>query len=36
MKTLTANDAKCGLGPLTDLARAKPVAVAKYGAPSSW
>jgi prevent-host-death family protein len=33
MKTLTAKDAKYGFGRLIDLARAKPVAVAKHGRP---
>lgn len=33
MKTLTAKDAKYGFGRLIDLARATPVAVAKYGRP---
>ncbi len=33
MKTLTANDAKCGFGRLIDLARTKPVAVTKHGRP---
>ena len=33
MKALTAKDAKCGFGRLIDLARAKPVAVAKHGHP---
>ena len=33
MKTLTAKDAKCGVGRLIDLARAEPVAVAKHGRP---
>jgi prevent-host-death family protein len=32
-KALTANDAKYGFGGLIDLARAKPVAVAKHGRP---
>ncbi len=31
MKTLTAKEAKYGFGRLIDLARAKPVAVAKHG-----
>jgi hypothetical protein len=35
MKALTANDAKGGFGRLIDLARAKPVAVAKHGCPVS-
>ena len=33
MKTLTAKDAKYGLGRLIDLVRAEPVAVAKHGRP---
>ena len=33
MKTLSAEDAKYGFGRLIDLARAEPVAVAKYGRP---
>jgi hypothetical protein len=33
MKTLTANDAKCGFGRLIDLARAVPMAVAKHERP---
>jgi hypothetical protein len=33
MKTLTAKDPKCEIGQLIDLARAKPVAVAKHGCP---
>ena len=33
MKTLSAKDAKYGFGPLIDLARAEPVAVAKHGRP---
>jgi prevent-host-death family protein len=33
MKALTAKDAKGGFGRLIDLARAKPVAVAKHGRP---
>jgi prevent-host-death family protein len=33
MKTLTANDAKCGFGPLIEFARAEPVVVAKHGRP---
>ena len=33
MKTLSAKDAKCGLGRLLYLARAEPVAVAKHGRP---
>ena len=31
MKALTAKNAKCGFGRLIDLARAEPVAGAKYG-----
>ncbi len=31
MQTLTTKDAKYGFGRLIDLARAKPVAVAKHG-----
>jgi hypothetical protein len=34
MNTLTATDAKYGFGRLTDLARAKSVAVAKHGRPA--
>jgi prevent-host-death family protein len=33
MKALTAKDAKDGFGRLIDLARARPVAVAKHGRP---
>ena len=33
MQTLSAKDAKYGFGRLIDLARAKPVAVAKHGRP---
>ena len=33
MKTLTAKDATCSFGRLIDLARAKPVTVAKHGHP---
>lgn len=31
MRSMTAKDAKYGFGRLIDLARAEPVAVAKYG-----
>jgi hypothetical protein len=34
MNTWTATDAKYGFGRLTDLARAKSVAVAKHGRPA--
>lgn len=33
MQTQSAKDAKYGFGRLIDLARAQPVAVAKYGRP---
>ncbi len=33
MKALSAKDAKYGFGRLIDLARAEPVALAKYGRP---
>ncbi|MDE0305325.1 MAG: type II toxin-antitoxin system Phd/YefM family antitoxin [Albidovulum sp.] len=33
MQTLNAKDAKNGCGRLIDLARAKPIVVAKYGRP---
>ena len=33
MQTLSAKEAKYGFGRLIDLARAKPVAVAKHGRP---
>ena len=33
MQALSAKDAKYGFGRLIDLARAKPIAVTKYGRP---
>lgn len=33
MEALTANDAKCGFGPLIDLARAEAVTLANHGRP---